>query len=146
MAGTLILALAWLGIPFSVLGFRSAGRDWVEVLKMGDNRDPRRALRRLWGAKTAMYTRMGAAIRHASRLASELGAGWRILLLSDLNPWGLGLYRNREYSVADAAKAVEESFSRGVPVGALAPTGSCRDWLPCSEAGDLPTALEVLLS
>jgi len=149
VAGSLILALHRIGVPFLVLAFKSAGRGWVEVARLGDMRDPEGTLSRLSSLRVSEYTRMGAAVRHATHLAISRGPGWRILVLSDLKPRGLGLYRRPKYSLADSAKAVEEAFSSGVPVGAIAPEGSCTEWIPCAEAGDvedLPRALGVLLS
>ena len=149
VAGSLILALRRIGVPFLVLAFKSAGRGWVEVARLGDMRDPEGTLSRLSSLRVSEYTRMGAALRHAIHLAVSKGPGWRILVLSDLKPRGLGLYRRPKYSLADSAKAVEEASLSSVPIGALAPKGSCTDWIPCAEAGDvrdLPRALGVLLS
>lgn len=114
-AAALTLALHDLGDRVALYGFRSLGRQAVQVLpvkRFGDRLDAR-ALGRLAGLEPAAYTRLGAAIRHgASVLEAEGGTARRLLLvLSDGFAYDHGY--GGAYGEADARRALAEARRRG---------------------------------
>jgi len=114
-AAALTLALHDLGDRVALYGFRSLGRQAVQVLpvkRFGDRLDAR-ALSRLAGLEPAAYTRLGAAIRHgASVLEAEGGTARRLLLvLSDGFAYDHGY--GGAYGEADARRALAEARRRG---------------------------------
>ena len=114
-AAALTLALHDLGDRVALYGFRSLGRQAVQVLpvkRFGDRLDAR-ALGRLAGLEPAAYTRLGAAIRHgASVLEAEGGTPRRLLVvLSDGFAYDHGY--GGAYGEADARRALSEARRRG---------------------------------
>jgi nitric oxide reductase NorD protein len=114
-AAALTLALHDLGDRVALYGFRSLGRQAVQVLpvkRFGDRLDAR-ALARLAGLEPAAYTRLGAAIRHgASVLEAEGGTARRLLVvLSDGFAYDHGY--GGTYGEADARRALSEARRRG---------------------------------
>ena len=76
------------------------------------------------------FTRIGPALRHATRKLMECGARKRLLLLiSDGKPSDLDKYEGR-YGVADVHRAVLEAQGEGVVMHALAMDPSAKGWLP----------------
>jgi hypothetical protein len=114
-AAALTVALHDLGDRVALYGFRSLGRQAVQVLpvkRFGDRLDAR-ALGRLAGLEPAGYTRLGAAIRHgASMLEAERATARRLLLvLSDGFAYDHGY--GGAYGKADARRALAEARRRG---------------------------------
>lgn len=76
------------------------------------------------------YTRIGPALRHATRRLERRGARRRLLVLvSDAKPTDYDRYEGR-HGIADVGKAVEEARRAGVVVHALAIDASARAHLP----------------
>lgn len=115
-AAALLVTLHDLGDRVALYSFRSQGRSAVHVVPMkrfGQNLDAA-VMHRLGGSSPAAYTRLGAAIRHASAvLAREGGASRRLLVvLSDGFAYDHG-YEGR-YGEADARRALAEARRNGV--------------------------------
>jgi len=115
-AVTLASVLHGLGDRVALYGFRSQGRKAVTMLpvkRFGDGLDTRN-LRRLGGLTPGGYTRLGAAIRHATAvLEEEAGTSRRLLVvLSDGIAYDHGY--EREYGEADARRALVEARRRGI--------------------------------
>jgi nitric oxide reductase NorD protein len=118
-AGALMLALHEMGDRVALYGFRSQGRSAVHVppvKRFGEEPDAR-VLLRLGGLVPGAYTRLGAAIRHATAiLEQEAGTSRRLLVvLSDGLAYDHGY--ERAYGEADARRALAEA--RRVGVGTL---------------------------
>ncbi|MGI9323084.1 MAG: nitric oxide reductase activation protein NorD, partial [Pseudomonadales bacterium] len=113
-------ALETLGDNYSVCGFSGYGRDRVEYYLCKDFGQPfdHRSRARLGGIKPRRSTRMGPAIRHASK--SLLRTGSRIkalIIISDGYPQDhdYGNNRNsRDYGLNDTMKALAEARRQGV--------------------------------
>lgn len=101
-------ALDATGDRFGLFGFSSRKRDPVRVhtIKDFDERHGARVRGRIEAIKPGYYTRMGAAIRHATKMLVEQPAGRRLLLLlTDGNPNDLDQYEGR-YGIEDTRQAV----------------------------------------
>lgn len=109
-------ALLATGDSFALCGFSSVKRSHVRFhrLKDFDQRFDDRARGRIMAIKPGYYTRLGAAIRHATTILDRQRAARRILLiLSDGKPNDLDLYDGR-YGIEDTRVAVVEARNRGV--------------------------------
>ena len=109
-------ALLATGDSFALCGFSSVKRSNVRFhrLKDFDQRFDDRARGRIMAIKPGYYTRLGAAIRHATTILDRQRAARRILLiLSDGKPNDLDLYDGR-YGIEDTRVAVVEARNRGV--------------------------------
>ena len=109
-------ALLATGDRFALCGFSSVKRSNVRFhrLKDFDQRFDDRARGRIMAIKPGYYTRLGAAIRHATHALEKESAARRILLiLSDGKPNDLDLYDGR-YGIEDTRVAVVEARNRGV--------------------------------
>ena len=109
-------ALLATGDRFALCGFSSVKRSNVRFhrLKDFDQRFDDRARGRIMAIKPGYYTRLGAAIRHATTILDGQRAARRILLiLSDSKPNDLDLYDGR-YGIEDTRVAVVEARNRGV--------------------------------
>ncbi|PLX74630.1 MAG: nitric oxide reductase [Azoarcus sp.] len=109
-------ALSATGDRFALCGFSSVKRNNVRFhhLKRFDDRFDDRIRGRISAIKPGYYTRLGAAIRHATSLLDGQRASRRILLiLSDGKPNDLDLYDGR-YGIEDTRMAVIEARLRGV--------------------------------
>jgi hypothetical protein len=111
----LTVGLHDLGDRVALYAFRSQGRAAVQVerLKRFDDTLDASVLRRLAGCEPGAYTRLGAAIRHAtSMLASESGVSRRLLVvLSDGFAYDHGY--EGTYGEADARRALSEARRLG---------------------------------
>ena len=111
-------AIALGGDSIAIHGFRSNGRHEVNYLRFKEFNQPldEVALGRLAAVDGALSTRMGAAIRHASRQMRQCRTAQRlILLLTDGEPHDIDVY-HPELLMHDAARAVERSAAEGTPV------------------------------
>ncbi|NTY60808.1 nitric oxide reductase activation protein NorD [Mycolicibacterium sphagni] len=114
-AANLVVALHDLGDRVALYGFNSQGRAAVNLIpiKRMDERLDSRVLRRLNSVQPAAYSRLGAAIRHGSRVLEGRGGTSRRLLvvLSDGLAYDHGYERG--YGAADARRALTEARRRG---------------------------------
>ena len=109
-------ALSATGDRFSLYGFSSLKRDNVRfhVLKEFGEKYNAAIRGRINAIKPGYYTRMGAAIRHASKLLAKQPATQRILfLLTDGKPNDLDQYEGR-YGIEDTRVALAEARQMGL--------------------------------
>jgi nitric oxide reductase activation protein len=116
LCARLVSALEVVGDRVAAYGFSSRGRHHVRFVRIKefDGRFHQGALRRLAGLEPSGYTRLGAAVRHATHLAADrAGTGHRlVVLLSDGFPHDDD-YRDR-YAEHDTRRALDEAVARGV--------------------------------
>lgn len=109
-------ALSASGDPFEMLGFSSVRRQNVRMhqLKGFDEAWGPRTRDRVGAIKPGYYTRMGAAIRHATaRLAQRPERQRLLLLLTDGKPNDLDIYEGR-YGLEDTRHAVLAARAEGL--------------------------------
>jgi nitric oxide reductase NorD protein len=109
-------ALSVTGDRFGLYGFSSLRRDNVRfhVLKDFAERYDNTARGRIAALKPGYYTRMGAAIRHATSILGEQRAQQRLMLiLTDGKPNDLDHYEGR-YGIEDTRHAVLEAREQGL--------------------------------
>lgn len=109
-------ALSATGDRFSLYGFSSLKRDNVRfhVLKEFGEKYNAGVRGRINAIKPGYYTRMGAAIRHASQLLAKQQATQRILfILTDGKPNDLDQYEGR-YGIEDTRMALLEARQMGL--------------------------------
>lgn len=111
-------AITQTGDQIAIHGFRSNGRHEVNYLRFKEFGQPLDddVLGRLSAVDGALSTRMGAAIRHASRLMRDCRSSQRlILVLTDGEPHDIDSF-HPELLLHDAARAVRRSAAEGTPV------------------------------
>jgi nitric oxide reductase NorD protein len=109
-------ALLATGDRFAMCGFSSVRRKMVRFhhLKGFDERFDDAARGRIQAVRPGYYTRLGAAIRHATQLLADTAASRRILLiLSDGKPNDLDLYEGR-YGIEDSRAAIVAARRAGL--------------------------------
>jgi nitric oxide reductase NorD protein len=109
-------ALDALGDPYTILAFSGEGPEAVSVLSLKgfDERSSVTIRRRIAALEPDRYTRMGAALRHATAQLMTKPARHRLLLvLSDGKPNDVDRYEGR-YGVEDARQAVVEARLQGL--------------------------------
>lgn len=124
-------ALETLGDLHAVYGFSGDGRANCEFFVAKDFDDPSggASSARVAAMEPVRYTRMGPAVRHATRRLSRVACRTRVLVVvSDGYPQDqdYGPDRNgRDYGIADTARALEEAERQGVTTFCITidPTG-----------------------
>ncbi len=109
-------ALQGCGDAFSMLGFSSVRRSQVRIHQLKDFEEPWCAAvqNRVGAIKPGYYTRMGAAIRLATRRLQDRPERQRLLLLlTDGKPNDLDVYEGR-WGVEDTREAVNEARRAGL--------------------------------
>lgn len=109
-------ALSATGDRFALYGFSSLKRENIRfhVLKEFERKYNDEVRGRIAAIKPGFYTRMGAAIRHASQLLAKQAATQRLLLiLTDGKPNDLDQYEGR-YGVEDTRVAIHEARQMGL--------------------------------
>ncbi len=109
-------AMSATGDRFGLYGFSSLKRQNVRfhLIKDFSSRYDATARGRILALKPGYYTRMGAALRQASRILAEQPAARRLLLLiSDGKPNDLDLYDSR-YGIEDTRMAILEARRLGL--------------------------------
>lgn len=128
-------ALEGLGDNYAISGFSGYGRDRVEyfLCKSFDEPWGYAAKGRLGGLKPCRSTRMGPAIRHATRsLAGTESRVKALIIISDGYPqdFDYGHDRNdRRYGIADTTRALAEARERGIQTFCLTIDQSGHDYL-----------------
>ena len=110
------------GDDLALYAFSSLKREKVffDICKNFDEPFGPRVDARIGGLKPGFYTRIGAALRHASfRLSERPNARKLLLLISDGKPNDLDHYEGR-YGVEDTRHAVQEARRRGQSVFCVA--------------------------
>lgn len=128
-------ALEQLGDNYSVCGFSGYGKDQVDYYLCKDFDEPYniRVKGRIGGIKPCRSTRMGPAIRHATRrrVATESRIK-ALIIISDGYPqdFDYGEDRNdREYGIKDTTMALTEARQKGVQPFCLTVDPSGHDYL-----------------
>lgn len=130
----LVLAegLAACGDMHSILSFTSRRRDWVRVETIKGFDEPMSALvrHRIAALKPGYYTRMGAALRHATgKLAERPNRKHLLLALTDGKPNDVDHYEGR-FAIEDTRRAVSEARRRGVHVFGVTVDQDAKTYVP----------------
>jgi nitric oxide reductase NorD protein len=130
----LVLAegLSACGDMHSILSFTSRRRDWVRVETIKDFDEPMSALvrHRIAALKPGYYTRMGAALRHATaKLAERPNRKHLLLVLTDGKPNDVDHYEGR-FALEDTRRAVTEARRRGIHVFGVTVDQDAKTYVP----------------
>ncbi|GAB4251599.1 MAG: hypothetical protein Kow00129_12470 [Thermoleophilia bacterium] len=109
-------ALEQLDDRYAMLGFTSEGRHRVDlfVIKDFENEFDENVARRIGAIEPRQYTRLGAALRHATeRLEQQPAEDKLLVLLSDGRPYDMG-YGDMRYATEDVKMALHEAQRMGV--------------------------------
>lgn len=121
LAGDLTAALERLGDRVGTYGFYSRGKDAVRFLRIKsfNARFDTAAKRRLRSVQPSGFTRIGAAIRHATHVLESraLAKNMVLLVVGDGLPYDDG-YEDR-YARADARQAIKEAVLQGIGVAGI---------------------------
>jgi nitric oxide reductase NorD protein len=124
--------LAACGTNHSILTFTSRRRSWVriETVKAFGEEMSENVERRIASLKPGYYTRIGAAIRHASaELGKQPNRTKLLLVLTDGKPNDIDHYEGR-FALEDSRKAVVEARRAGHAVFAVTVDKDARSYLP----------------
>lgn len=131
-----LTALAWglhaCGDRFAIQGFSSLKRDrvWLHDCKSFDEPMSSVIEARIAALRPGFYTRLGAAIRHASAGISREAKTCRLLIvITDGKPNDLDHYEGR-HGIEDSAKAVREARRAGHAVYGITIDRDGRAWFP----------------
>ncbi|MBP6008685.1 MAG: VWA domain-containing protein [Rhodoferax sp.] len=125
-------ALHAAGDPFAIWGFSSVRRQHVRMqhLKTFDERWNDTCRARVGAIKPGYYTRIGAAIRHATMQMTARPERKRLLmLLTDGKPNDLDVYEGR-YGLEDTRQAVREAHTAGLSPFCVTIDTKAHDYLP----------------
>ena len=125
-------ALKTTGDPFALYGFSSLRRDRIHFhqLKSFDDAYDGLIRGRIAAIKPGYYTRMGAAIRHASTILAKQKNSQRILLLlTDGKPNDIDQYEGR-YGIEDTRVALLEARKMGLRPFCVTIDTEASDYLP----------------
>jgi nitric oxide reductase NorD protein len=149
-------AMSATGDQFAMYGFSSRRREHVRfhTLKTFNETHTAHSRGRIQQIKPGFYTRMGAAIRHASTLLARQAAGQQLLLLlTDGKPNDLDLYEGR-YGIEDTRMALIEARRQGLQPFCVTIDQKAGDYLPhlfgsgayvvIRKPSDLPRELPLL--
>ena len=149
-------ALQATGDRFAMYGFSSRRRNHVRfhTLKSFDEPCNDAVRGRIQAIRPGYYTRMGAAIRHATALLEkEMPSQKLLLILTDGKPNDLDKYEGR-YGIEDTRRAVQEAVERGMRPFCVTIDEKAGDYLPylfgsssyvlVRNAGELPAKLPLL--
>ncbi|MEA3301932.1 MAG: VWA domain-containing protein, partial [Pseudomonadota bacterium] len=149
-------ALSATGDPFALYGFSSRNRDHVRfhLIKNFAESYNEHVRGRINAIKPGFYTRMGAAIRQASKILACQSAAQKILLiLTDGKPNDLDKYEGR-YGIEDTRMAILEAQQMGLQPFCVTIDTEAKDYLPylfgsrswvlVRDAAELPRKLPML--
>ena len=125
-------ALTATGDRFALYGFSSLRRSQIHFhqLKSFDDRYDGKIRGRIAAIKPGYYTRMGAAIRHASALLDQQKSQQRLLLiLTDGKPNDMDQYEGR-YGIEDTRVALNEARKLGLRPFCVTIDSEASDYLP----------------
>lgn len=121
LAGDVTTALERLGDRVGTYGFYSRGKDAVRFLRIKsfNARFDTAAKRHLSSVQPSGFTRIGAAIRHATHMleSQALAKNMVLVVIGDGLPYDDG-YEDR-YARADARQAIQEAMRRGIGVAGI---------------------------
>ncbi|MEW5962843.1 MAG: VWA domain-containing protein [Pseudomonadota bacterium] len=124
--------IAACGDDVGVLAFHSLRRDRVFVTELKGFDEPASATvrRRIANLKPGFYTRLGAAVRHASMRLAERPTRRRLLLvLTDGKPNDLDHYEGR-YGIEDTRRAILDARANGLVVFGVTIDDKAKDYFP----------------
>jgi nitric oxide reductase NorD protein len=124
--------LAACGDSHAIMTFTSRRRSWVRVETVKDFDEPLNepVLRRISALKPGFYTRIGAAIRHATaRLAERPNRQKLLLVLTDGKPNDIDHYEGR-FGIEDTRRAVMEARRAGVCVFGVTVDRDAQSYFP----------------
>ena len=124
--------LAACGDEHAIVTFTSHRRQRIDIRTVKDfeERLDARVVRRIQALKPGSYTRMGAAIRHATALLEKRPHTHRLLLvLTDGKPNDIDHYEGR-YAIEDTRVAVQEARRAGLRLFGVTVDAQGRDYLP----------------
>lgn len=131
-----LTALAWgldaCGDRFAVQGFSSLKRDrvWIHECKSFGEPMSRGIEARIHALRPGFYTRLGAAVRHASAGLAREGRSRRLLIvITDGKPNDLDHYEGR-HGIEDSAMAVREARRAGHAVFGITIDRAAQGWFP----------------
>ncbi len=131
-----LTALAWgleaTGDRFAIQGFSSLRRDrvWIHDCKGFATPMSRDIEARIHALRPGFYTRLGAAIRHASAGLAQEGRSRRLLIvITDGKPNDLDHYEGR-HGIEDSAMAVREARRAGHAVFGVTIDRDTQSWFP----------------
>jgi nitric oxide reductase NorD protein len=125
-------ALHAVGDPFAMWGFSSVRRQHVRLqqLKGMDESWNEAARARVGAIRPGFYTRMGAAIRHATAgLAHSPQRRRLLMLLTDGKPNDMDQYEGR-YGLEDTRQAIHEARAAGITPFCVTIDRTGNDYLP----------------
>lgn len=130
----LVLAngIAACGDRCSILTFTSRRRSWVrvETVKDFDEAFSTKIEHRIASLKPGYYTRMGAAMRHATaKLTEQHNRKKLLLVLTDGKPNDVDHYEGR-FALEDTRRAVSEARASGINVFAVTVDSEANAYLP----------------
>lgn len=120
------------GTNHSIVTFTSRRRSWIRMETIKDFGEAMSGdvERRITGLKPGYYTRIGAAIRHASAgLGRQPNRTKLLLVLTDGKPNDIDHYEGR-FALEDSRKAVAEARRAGHSVFAVTVDRDARSYLP----------------
>jgi len=142
--------------PFSLYGFNSKHRTDVRLyeIKSFNERYTETIQRRINSIEPAAYTRMGAAIRHATEILSQQPSRDRLLiLLTDGKPNDADHYEGR-YGIEDTRMSLIEAKKQGMHVFCVTIDQEAHEYMPyifgknnftvIRNPAELPTRLTLL--
>jgi len=123
--------LAACGDENAVFTFTSRRRDWVRVqtVKDFDETFGPRVLRRIAALRPGYYTRIGAAVRHATAQLDKRPHRHRLLLLTDGKPNDVDHYEGR-FGIEDSRRAILEARRKGLTVFGVTIDRKAQDYFP----------------
>jgi hypothetical protein len=125
-------ALESLGDQWAVYGFSTSRRDMVDffIVREFDKPFADEVKMRFESMRPMAQTRLGAVIRHATRLLERRPSRIRLLiLLSDGRPYDID-YGDAGYAVEDTRRALWEGRRKGVNFFCITVDKKSRDYLP----------------
>jgi nitric oxide reductase NorD protein len=109
-------ALTATGDKFGLYGFSSQKREQVRFHRIKEFNAPYDAIARgrIAGLKPGFYTRIGAAVRHATKILEKQDSAMRVLLvLTDGKPHDIDYYEER-YGIEDTRMALMEAKKKRI--------------------------------